>query len=104
MMANLNSQMILYRRLAKPELSSIQEGVLVLKADTRYPAHQAGIRSGDVIVSCNGRPVRTATDIFRALGFDTEKSVTLGIVRDQNEALNVSFKPSSEMPKYSMWK
>jgi serine protease Do len=60
-----------------------RSGVLVADVVDGSPAHQAGLQTGDVILTFNGRPVTLATDLQRAVGL-TEPGHTakLRIVRD----------------------
>lgn len=59
----------------------VDEGVSV--EDVQGPAAGAGIEPGDVIVSVDGRPVRTVEDLLAILnGRRPGQAVTVGIVRD----------------------
>jgi S1-C subfamily serine protease len=73
----------------------VAEGALILEVTPNSPADQAGLRStvltrsgrvqelGDVIVAIDGKPVRTAADLFAALkGRQAGERVTLTILRD----------------------
>ena len=50
-------------------------GIQVKEVERDVPAREAGLRPGDLIVSANGRPVSTLTDLRRAIyrsGLDEE--------------------------------
>ena len=59
-----------------------KEGVLVMEVTPESPAHQAGLRAGDVIVSVNDHPVKTVSDISHHL---ESRSVELGIIRERRK-------------------
>ncbi|WP_085557277.1 Do family serine endopeptidase [Azospirillum agricola] len=44
------------------------EGALIAKIESGSPADGAGLRSGDVVVAVDGRPVRSATDFRNRIG------------------------------------
>jgi S1-C subfamily serine protease len=55
-------------------------GLLVLKVAQPSPASRAGLRNGDVLVSANGKPLRSARDLRAA--FESSKgTLTLDLVR-----------------------
>jgi serine protease Do len=49
------------------EFFGVREGVLVSSVDTDSAAARAGVRAGDVITAVNGRDVRDAGDLTRAV-------------------------------------
>ena len=60
-----------------------QKGALVRAVSPNTPATRAGIRSGDVIVSLEGKPIDTVEDLYASIRqFDPGDSVTVTIVRD----------------------
>ncbi len=68
-----------------------QNGLQVKSVEKGVPAREAGLREGDLIVSANGRPVPTLTDLRRAIyraGLDGEFHCV--VVRDGAE-VPVSF-------------
>ena len=68
-----------------------QNGLQVKSVEKGVPAREAGLREGDLIVSANGRPVPTLTDLRRAIyraGLDGEFHCV--VVRDGSE-VPVSF-------------
>ena len=71
------------RRLTR-ELDILNEqGVGVASLEADGPAARAGIRTGDVIVSVNGRLVSSVDDIHKLLSKPlTEKTVGISILRD----------------------
>lgn len=57
-------------------------GVMVMSVDPNGPGAKAGLRQGDVIVTCDGEPVRSVHALARVLGPESVgKTVTFGIRR-----------------------
>lgn len=61
----------------------VEDGVLVTTVEDGSPAQKAGLHAGDVIVSLDGRKVRSASDLIAGLAGKEGKEVTLSIVRDK---------------------
>lgn len=74
------------------------DGLLVRAVHQPSPAHDAGFREGDLIVSVGGRPTPDADSLHRALGeADPTQSLAVSIVRGADELdLAVSFAASSD--------
>ncbi len=71
----------LVRRLA---LSGQASGVEVGGLDARGPASRSGLRTGDIVVRLDERPVRSVDDIHRALQkWPIVKPLKLAVVRDR---------------------
>ncbi|RPJ86790.1 MAG: PDZ domain-containing protein [Acidobacteria bacterium] len=73
---NLTNQMAEY--LAVPE----KEGVLVLEVQKDSPAEKAGLKAGDVIVSVDGKPVESLSDLS---GRIDEGTMQLEIIREKKK-------------------
>ena len=72
------------------EYFGVKEGVLVSSVDGGSAAAKAGLRAGDVIISVNGRPVRTPADVRMAMTGASGAVLDLRIVREKRElTLNV---------------
>lgn len=56
------------------------DGVLVLNAAEHTPAERAGLRGGDIIVSANGSPIRSVSELRRAID-GASSDVTLRVLR-----------------------
>ena len=70
------------------------------------PAHEAGLRKGDIISSLNGRPVTRVFDFNkRMLATQPGQSITLGITRDQQEpeTLELQLGTYSQDPEEILW-
>jgi len=71
-----------------PELATafgldLRRGAVVTRVAPASPAARAGLRTGDIILSINGRPVRNAADVRNAVGLlRVGQSVKLAILRD----------------------
>ncbi|GBC77399.1 hypothetical protein HRbin08_00877 [bacterium HR08] len=65
----------------------VQRGVLILEVMPSGPAARAGARAGDVIVGVGSAPVRTRSDLLRALRSLSGDAVTLRIVRERKPLL-----------------
>ncbi len=69
-------------------LGNLRAGVLVVQVQSGSPAEDAGLQPGDVILSANGRPVRSAGDIAAATqGLKTGDTLSLVIYRDKARTL-----------------
>jgi S1-C subfamily serine protease len=74
-------------------------GVMVMSVDPQGPAAAAGVRQGDVLVTCDGEPIRRVRSLLRVLGPQSVGTiVTLGLLRAGEEAqvsLKVGERPSN---------
>lgn len=73
-----------------------RQGVYIVEVVEGSPADRAGVRAGDIVVSVNGQPIRSAVElrniiVTRELGTE----LTLGIMRG-SEKINVKAKVSSK--------
>lgn len=66
---------------ALAEYFGATDGVLVLNAADRTPAERAGLRGGDVIVRANDTPIRSVTELRRAIEAAHGGDVTLRVLR-----------------------
>jgi len=67
-----------------PELSSyfeVDAGVLIVDVPDGTPAHAAGLRPGDVVVSAGERPVRTLAGLREAVATQRVDALSLEVVR-----------------------
>jgi len=70
-----------------PELATalgprLHQGAVVAEVEPESAAEQAGLRSGDVVVAADGRPVRRSADLDNAVGFlPPGQLVVLDVVR-----------------------
>lgn len=61
-------------------------GAIVAEAQAGSPAAKAGLKTGDVIQSVNGKPIRDSRDLARTIaGYEPGSKVGVGIVRDGNK-------------------
>lgn len=79
------------------------EGVLVHGLVEGGPAQQAGIQSGDIILSVNNGKIRNTAGLIRSVASATiGKSVTVEIIRDRKKLkleVAIGKRPSLEQPK-----
>jgi serine protease Do len=66
---------------ALAEYFGATDGVLVLNAADRTPAERAGLRGGDVIIRANDTPIRSVTELRRAIEAARGEDVTLRVLR-----------------------
>lgn len=73
----------------------VQSGALVRGVTEDSPAAKAGLKAGDVITAANGKPVKDAGDLRRALNeIEDGKSVSLSITRDRKSlSLDAKLEP-----------
>ncbi|MFL5560161.1 MAG: S1C family serine protease [Gemmatimonadaceae bacterium] len=64
----------------------VREGVIIRTVDPRAPAGRAGLQPGDIIVSINNGPTRTASELLRVLRLSKPgDTIRIGVVRlDEN--------------------
>jgi serine protease Do len=74
-------------------------GVLVAQVDEGSAASRAGLKSGDVITSVNGEPVKSRGDLVRVLRRADDQDVTIGVVRERKEmSVKAKLEPSRVRP------
>lgn len=64
----------------------VKEGVIVKSVTPGSPAHKAGLLPGDVIVSFDGKPVRSTKDILGAVGYTIGRRIALAVKRRGEKA------------------
>ncbi|XP_067141115.1 serine protease HTRA2, mitochondrial isoform X2 [Centruroides vittatus] len=89
-MLTLNPNLVLELQQRNPDFPLVQSGVLVWKVILGSPAHWGGIQPGDIITDINGKPVKSANDIYAALENNTPIKVT---VRRKNEVFKLIITP-----------
>ncbi|HJQ27249.1 MAG TPA: trypsin-like peptidase domain-containing protein [Blastocatellia bacterium] len=73
----------LHRRVVRFHELVVESGVQILSIESGGPADRAGLRQGDVIVTCDGNPVRGIDDLHRLLTDEmVGKQSLLVIIRD----------------------
>jgi S1-C subfamily serine protease len=79
---NLTGRMVAANRLEK------NTGVYVYEVVADQPAYNNEIRTGDIIISFNGKPVGTVDELHKQLGADAiGRSVELGVLRNGQKVL-----------------
>ncbi|KAI5631235.1 trypsin-like peptidase domain-containing protein [Phthorimaea operculella] len=67
-MLSLTPTILMELRMRNPEMpTDIEHGILVWKVIIGSPAYNGGLQPGDIVISINGTPVHTATDIYTLL-------------------------------------
>lgn len=77
-------------KLRDPSFPDVSYGVLIHKVIIGSPAHQAGLKAGDVVLEINGQATRRAEDVYEAVR--TQQSLAL-LVRRSYDTLLVSVVP-----------
>ena len=63
-----------------------RDGVLVRVVEEGSPAESAGLREGDLLITANGRDLRTPDDLFAALdALADDEALSLHVVRGVEE-------------------
>ncbi|XP_053553206.1 serine protease HTRA2, mitochondrial [Bombina bombina] len=76
-----------------PSFPDVSYGVLIHKVIIGSPAHQAGLKAGDVVLEINGRKAQSSEDIYDAV--HTQPKLTM-IVKRGYETLMVNVIPETE--------
>lgn len=58
-------------------------GVLLVEVPSGSQAARAGLRKDDVIVACNGKPIKSVSDLNGILAYATSGKLKLEIIRRQ---------------------
>ncbi|CAM5110734.1 unnamed protein product [Eretmochelys imbricata] len=90
MMLTLTPSILAELKLRDSSFPDVSYGVLIHKVIIGSPAHQAGLKAGDVVQEINGQAVRRAEDIYEAVR--TQNSLTL-LVRRGHDVLLVNVSP-----------
>ena len=70
-------------------------GVQVVDVATASPAHRAGLKEGDIIISLGGEPVTSVDDIHRRLTREAiGKSLEVVLLRDWTKRVEISIVPA----------
>ncbi|OPJ81210.1 lysyl oxidase-like protein 3 [Patagioenas fasciata monilis] len=90
MMLTLTPSILAELKLRDPSFPDVAHGVLIHRVIIGSPAHQAGLKAGDVVLEINGQPSRRAEDVYEAVR--TQQSLAL-LVRRGYDTLLVSVVP-----------
>ncbi|MCI8594853.1 MAG: PDZ domain-containing protein [Oscillospiraceae bacterium] len=76
-----------------------EDGAVVFKINRHSDAYQQGLRVGDVITACNGKPVADIDGLLNAKeGLDIGETVTLTVLRNEKElTFTVKLMDSNEL-------
>lgn len=90
MMLTLTPSILSELKVRDPGFPDVSYGVLIHKVIIGSPAHQAGLKAGDVVVEINGQAARQAEDVNRAVC--SQPHLTL-LVRRSYEVLLLTVTP-----------
>ncbi|XP_077157551.1 serine protease HTRA2, mitochondrial [Paroedura picta] len=90
MMLTLTPSILSELKLRDPAFPDVPYGVLIHKVIIGSPAHQAGLKAGDVLMEINGQPSQRAEDVYKAVR--TQPNLAL-LVRRGAEALRLTITP-----------
>ncbi|XP_064005159.1 serine protease HTRA2, mitochondrial [Pogoniulus pusillus] len=90
MMLTLTPSILTELKLRDPSFPDVSYGVLIHKVIIGSPAHQAGLKAGDIVLEINGQASRRAEDVYEAVR--TQQSLAL-LVRRGYDTLLVSVVP-----------
>uniref|UniRef100_A0A8C6ZWV5 HtrA serine peptidase 2 n=1 Tax=Nothoprocta perdicaria TaxID=30464 RepID=A0A8C6ZWV5_NOTPE len=90
MMLTLTPSILAELKLRDPGFPDVSHGVLIHKVIVGSPAHQAGLKAGDIVLEINGQASRRAEDVYEAVR--TQQNLAL-LVRRGGDALLLSVAP-----------
>jgi len=77
------------RAVASNFPAGVTSGLLVTSVTPNSPGAEAGLRSGDIIVSIDDKPVRTVHDLTRKMGYDIGNTHEIKIVRKDGTSATI---------------
>ncbi|KAM8940012.1 serine protease HTRA2, mitochondrial [Pelodytes ibericus] len=92
MMLTLSGSILADLKFRDPSFPDISHGVLILKVIIGSPAHQAGLKPGDVVMEINGQRATSSEVIYHAVNSHSKLSM---IVRRREETLMVNVIPET---------
>uniref|UniRef100_A0A7M4EWZ2 Serine protease HTRA2, mitochondrial n=2 Tax=Crocodylus porosus TaxID=8502 RepID=A0A7M4EWZ2_CROPO len=92
MMLTLTPSILAELKRHDPSFPDVTSGVLINRVIIGSPAHQAGIKAGDVLLEINGQVVRCAEDVYEAVR--THQSLAI-LVRRGYDTLMVRVAPET---------
>ncbi|XP_032542128.1 serine protease HTRA2, mitochondrial [Chiroxiphia lanceolata] len=90
MMLTLTPSILAELKLRDPSFPDVSYGVLIHKVIIGSPAHQAGLKAGDVVLEINGTASRRTEDVYEAVR--TQQNLAM-LVRRGHDTLLVSVVP-----------
>uniref|UniRef100_UPI00358F46C7 serine protease HTRA2, mitochondrial-like n=1 Tax=Myxine glutinosa TaxID=7769 RepID=UPI00358F46C7 len=91
-MLTLNPSLIQELRMRDPNFPEVSQGILIYRVTQHSPAYIAGVVPGDIVLKANGKPVRSAADIYTAVS--SQPSLTL-VVRRGNQEITLTVTPEA---------
>ncbi|XP_073506113.1 serine protease HTRA2, mitochondrial-like [Phyllobates terribilis] len=90
MMLTLTPRILADMKFRDPGFPDVLHGILIHKVIIGSPAHQAGLKAGDIILEINSRKAATAEDVFDAV--NSQEKLTM-MIRRGYETLMVTVIP-----------
>ncbi|XP_075705015.1 serine protease HTRA2, mitochondrial-like [Rhinoderma darwinii] len=90
MMLTLTPRILADMKLRDPGFPDVSHGILIHKVIMGSPAHQAGLKAGDIILEINSQAAAAAEDVFDAVNSETKLSM---MIRRGYETLMVNVIP-----------
>ncbi|XP_069601084.1 serine protease HTRA2, mitochondrial isoform X1 [Ranitomeya imitator] len=90
MMLTLTPRILADMKFRDPGFPDVLHGILIHKVIIGSPAHQAGLKAGDIILEINSREAATAEDVFDAV--NSQEKLTM-MIRRSYETLMVTVIP-----------
>lgn len=94
-MMSLTSALATELQERQPDFPDVTSGAYVIEVISRTPAETAGLRESDVIISINGEPVTSASDVSAAIKRDETLRT---VVRRGNEDVILTIVPEEVEP------
>ncbi|XP_057831742.2 putative protease Do-like 14 isoform X2 [Cryptomeria japonica] len=99
-MLDLNELIVSQLKERDPSFPDVVEGVLVPQVVPGSPADRAGIRTGDVVIQFDGKPIKSVKQIVEMLGDNVGVAFKIVVKRASNLQVTLTIVPEEISPNF----